>query len=1460
MSNTIRKNETEVTNVTNASEVTEVAKVVKVTKATKKTNTAKTARIAKVVKTIQATVPVGTTALQTIDFVEEVSRKTSEFSQPYTNKEIKKYVESQRKAILKKETSVVFQGFTTRKDGSLVPMLVGMDENTALRMKEDGLKSSKGKTTVRFGNGATKVTNFSKDMIVFNFSTSTKMFNSMTEFSVVWNGAKTQFIYEDKENNMWIDMATKQEVSCPVGKRGYRKFEMCGGSPAQVRGTQIVAFDVTEGIEKVENMFDILTCGGYTIQSKLKGKKVSDLPKEVTRSFAWMAPNVALGEVDTMAIYLGEMADGKYDGAAFTSDEFVAEVFSEKLGLEIDHEIVQGFALQTRPASNKTNAQVVRSDFHELITEGKELIVLDRNNMNMEDMEAVNATIQKISKENKGKVVIVTSKKDFDINKDRIDFISDLNGLKTAFDWSRNIEFNVLDMSIAKSYIGGANTSIQMLQGLLNADPAEGINFVAQLREKALYAAFEENFKITKEELVATNKRANVAKAVKIILELETKREAGEDIAINELVNYVGAEDKDRLTAIITSGKTEEEINVDLATEFLAILEKFDAEVDELTEVIDGLQQVRETAGKVPTIKAISATSVFARNILFDITEGRCISEDVSVFRHKIKTFVDKMKSIDNKFHYAIDGCFARIMSDISALAMKSGILNGYEMYVPGTEEYFRGIEATDEFDALDSEDKETIRRKLVTLFKYPKIGLNEHFQVECITLDVITSRIKRALKGRLISKKQAKIIEAYFRNLKKGNVVVPAEKWVMELLAGLDFDWDGGTLVLDPKFNTILRKAERIVVKIDHKDTESTQSAVAKKAAAMAAKFAAKGFDKVQALNVQDNSAAGFAAQATDLTLDNYYKAFELYVRTNKDSLSIGGLTNLSATHDAAYLNLKAAVQNKDKEAILKAATVMLNMLRSDIYLNGQGGKGDYQELERTTKTIEATCLFDFGATTEENFDDSADVTYTQVRVSPSTINNMIASVKNCSWNNIKNLTKIFFDLNCLYRYYQEMTIDSAKTGISVQIQIAPGLLFHALMLNKNDYNLDFSNAVEGVKEDVFSYRINEDCPSTVVNGSLVEKQPVIDLLYTLRVSFVAPLADIVNDIATQNTLYVPEGGVDRHVNQMNVRMVNNAQFREQVLATYTMKNIYSDAASNYMEESHKINERFSKISAPSEMEIESFEREKEDANERFSAYTAAIRNMVMSYTDHLTLEQRGMFIKAICIMALQQDKSGNTYELYAKKHQSFSFLSSCFAPEQISAAAKQEGNIDFCGSPIILNAFNGTFFAEGDTIELEKGVNEYARTADPITGTFEVREYNGVLFAAQPIQDVLRTEATDTLAIRLAAKAGEEDKAAYFEKAAAEIAEATDLNLRARREVINNKSVFQYGVFSGDTEICGIETTHAISNFIDGQKVEFSHSILRNEEPTFTEENGQQVAKYTKDAYAIILFNTVK
>ena len=1143
------------------------------------------------------------------------------------DKLMKKFVNKSRKRILKKEQNVTVNVLRADRAGKLHVNITTMDENEAIRLGY--IAGSKG--TARYGKSGIAVDNHTKDLIVLDLSQNKSIANSTMELYVSWNGARTVFarqVVTENDETVFVDVLTNKTVT----RKSWRKYAAIGGSPSMLRKDSILLFDVTNGYDKMDEILDAVTDGGYSIY-KGQGVTAAELSKYVTRFFSWTAPNKVLGLLTVPAIYFGkyheagnEANDAVLDGMAHVDAEFYADCVAESLGVTVAPKHVMGASVQCRPYSAKVNALV--SDLAEMMP----VLAAGTKGIKYVPMNTVDSKVQaELNKAFKGKGEYAGYIVVFGEEGTKPQFITDLNGYKTSVNWSKPSNFRVLDIAKAGKF---ANTSIQMWEVPMNREPKAAIALMKELRDEQFSKVFEELFferKVTVPSLVETQK------------------------------------------------------------------------------------------------------SLYVHNVAKQIAPDYALDKDYKMFQTLYKEFFTRLQNADNKFKYEVAGSYTRLFADNSILVAADGVLQFGEVYSPTANAFFANPENAAKYENAAADVKATFGKRIVTFTKYPKMGRNEMYKAVAVSLDTIIKRIK-ALG---LDADQEKALINSYATLQKGATIMPAVELLKQLLAGMDFDYDGAAEVYDPRFNVLISDEYMITNIVKEKAAKKVEKKATSKMAQMA-------------MSEELNKDSKITICAKELN-----KAFLTYVSANTGGWSVGSITNCNTTQLAALTLAK--VMGTDKSFALLRGMLerwFVEHLQMEL-ANNEGVK--YVGLP--TRVVDLS-KEDVVFSNETVARDTNGTLATVVDVSQSAINAAIASMKECDLTDKENLIHIFEDLNEMFRFYQEITIDSAKTGEMVTVTVAPGKFYHALMLNDNTFDVKWSKTLA---DSIVQYEANTEVASE-------SKQGIADVMFKIRTRDFLP-----------ETIEMARNVLDSKKVGLNIDDVQNLakNFATEKYAAlneafFDLKNIYGDLTSNWIE---------ARAAAGDDEEVVNF------VDKDYKASLEKLAATGRQLTAGMSNELRGAYAKFIAT----HRKLQNGYAFATDGGNEFA--AKVFAKEYLAFIVKNYGVIDFCGEELAYNEF----YVDGDEIELVNGVGEYCMTYADITGKFIVKEFDGKFYATMKIVDavpVASEEPTD-LAVRVANKKGVE-----WAKVAADLEASKEVIIRAesyRDE--NNKMVHDYAIYNKAT-----------------------------------------------------------
>lgn len=748
-----------------------------------------------------------------------------------------------------------------------------------------------------------------------------------------------------------------------------------------------------------------------------------------------------------------------------------------------------------------------------------------------------------------------------------------------------------------------------------------------------------------------------------------------------------------------------------------------------------------------------------------------------------LKTFSKKLE----KLSFKVDGNFSRLMADPSSLAGIK-LLDIDEAFMPGAKEYFEGLELS----GFTKEERVNIANMNVSMFKYPKMGAFEFGLLKAVSLKEIFTRLSKKVAAGEIGYKESVSIRSYYKDLKPGCFVVAAEKILADKLAGMDFDWDGATIVLDPKFNALLPK-EDVVVKIEQP------------------KASLEGIVKVDRSTIYDSFV-------------------RMMVSPNE---SIGVITRNLGVAQGFLAKLRSGYQLRTtKSQVIKT---LRSMVGDDLCVEG----APYSRLK--SKEEEVICQY------------GDNKIFKIIEVDSQAIIDCMESIKVCDFTVTENQIAILEDLEVIYRYYQECTIDSPKTGLFVEILLDPSKEFQNVVNNPVVLDIDWN------KVDDMNFVFDN-------NGKLHEsskKEAFEDILFIKRGEY----GNSIIEALAKNY-----AGIGAKVAEF---------FRKESVAISNALN-YSEKAGKYIASKQIMVQANLQYGDIVKLYLEDLALAEEDddaldlAREIYLSRIKALRSTVRSATSNLNSIER-----AYCAMAVSsfnkidsknvelKDTRGSFADVvlpeeilaYVQANQAwyvdvkvegtvtgkvmnfvdgvcedatlvidgeddYSWLSDWntgeFKISKVEGVYRAKKRLDFFGEELMLN--NG--IKAGDTITLNNGIeeNENAVTREAISGTFEIREFNGKLYASELISDVLKKSYEGSIA-----KDSNETlvrvkftKEIPYEVALANLLGADDIIISARGN--------DYGIYSNNIKLAGIDCNTAFATYLDGRQGTISQVMSSN------------------------------
>ena len=233
-------------------------------------------------------------------------------------------------------------------------------------------------------------------------------------------------------------------------------------------------------------------CVKYLCDNKSATPK--DIAQANARLSAFKAPSSPVGKVKTFTVFMGkctfqmkEKGDEYRDGWGFLASEYLGEAFTN---LEPEKYFfapwaADGLMVQCRPWMNKIMAETVaRAYITEFMANTNiQEHVLVRGKMSIEDHNDFILAVKSKGTEGRfaGHWVTIT---DDPTKAHEIDLLTDLNGLKAPYDPDEESYLEILTLSHEEHDVEhGSNTSTQLIQSLMIADPERTMQVLHELAE-----------------------------------------------------------------------------------------------------------------------------------------------------------------------------------------------------------------------------------------------------------------------------------------------------------------------------------------------------------------------------------------------------------------------------------------------------------------------------------------------------------------------------------------------------------------------------------------------------------------------------------------------------------------------------------------------------------------------------------------------------------------------------------------------------------------------------------------------------------------------------------------------------------------------------------------------------------------------------------------------------------------
>ena len=590
---------------------------------------------------------------------------------------------SMRTRLIDKHTQDLFRihEVVVRKQGGAINV-IDMPANAFTRMRNVRPDLVKVIDEYVARNGATV-------KVVKDFCTSTfvlkvedkKRLRTILESVVYARFAGADTCFWCKSADLGINLFNPKEtvdINVLESSAGIMKFIAGKCSPSQIRRGILAFEDVTDGVDCAEELTDLLTAGAYAeLVNKVFSLGTGN--KSYSRTTLGMAPSALWGLLGTIGIVTGKFGGSDaWDGLGIYRNKFLADCLTAKLGVQVTEAAVNGLAMQTRSMGYmaKVFGRGHNDQFMATVMQQYEVVHMDRSQQSNELLWNKDERVM-------GKMVI--------LGESLIpDLIVDLNGLKAMVDFTKDLDFGVLDIAIGS----GANTSTQLLYKV---------------------AGLGEDFTT----FMGNTFRAHWDKSMGYLME-----------------------DKPTVPSLVD-------------------LEK-------------GADYMSETIAHI--------SPLYARN-------------DAKLWHDILDNKIQGIMRDVNRLHMPVDGAFLRLMSDIAPLFGAPRVLKYGEVFAPHASKHFSKSDA----------------EPVVTLIKYPSIGLGEFYQAKVVTMDEVIKRV-----GAMDIAREIKVvIIEWYQSTHNGVLIVPTVELLKKQLAGMDFDYDGVTAVYDAEFNALVKRVQSMIVDI---------------------------------------------------------------------------------------------------------------------------------------------------------------------------------------------------------------------------------------------------------------------------------------------------------------------------------------------------------------------------------------------------------------------------------------------------------------------------------------------------------------------------------------------------------------------------------------------------------------------------------------------------------------------
>lgn len=596
---------------------------------------------------------------------------------------------------------------------------------------------------------------------------------------------------------------------------------------------------------------------------------------------------------------------------------------------------------------------------------------------------------------------------------------------------------------------------------------------------------------------------------------------------------------------------------------------------------------------KAGVVSMNDAESGYLLGIIDKIAPEYVVTKDQQLYRSIVETLAQSGMKASNRLKFRVDGGSLSLMADIGELVGGERVLKYGEFYSPYANRYFR--------DNPEIEDRRGV------MIKYPSVGPREFYQATAVSFADIRRRVNKmdldkSIKGMIIN---------WYASLSSGLLVVPTVELLKKQLAGLDFDFDGATLVLDQKINDVVATFNPMIVDIDPGEVEA---------------------DKKE----------------YPLEFESFHHVLRAFV--NSPNRSVGEITYMNDSVIALFsLGFEEA-----KKRIMSMVEVE------------EEGKESFVPLEKDIVVLD-------GVEIERSM------------VSPQSTAEFIENLRNTKITR-ENIKHILLDITSIFRYYQEVTIDSVKTGVTVDVGFKIDFLTKATV----PINHEFDNGL-----------------MKLTTEALPEYRDYIDdVMNSVRISCAKGVRNRINNLLE----VMPE------YDASDLAMFESVvQGREDLEAgLIEMKKMYNDLTGSYITLAQ---------------DFEKKKLETDGIRQEHKRRMAEVANMIRRLTADLAPADRGLIAKAVSMAS----KGGTRADGGSR-------FASIIGEEYIHMINEKWGETGLAGAEIIGK------YEDGDVVEFINGqADRGIATNDPITGTFTIKEIDDRLYATKDIVDVVKVPEPD-------------------------------------------------------------------------------------------------------------------